>query len=294
MKQHIDLALTALAPAIWGSTYIVTTEMLPQDVPLTVAMLRALPAGLLLVALTRALPPSGWYGRVLLLGALNFSIFWAMLFVAAYRLPGGLAATLGAIQPLLVLLLARVALARDINPLGILAAVTGLIGVGLLVLGPKAIADPVGIIAALLGAASMAAGTVLTRKWQPPVSALTFTGWQLTAGGLLLLPFSLMFEPALSELTVPNIAGFIWLGLIGSALTYFLWFRGIARFGPATVTAFGFLSPLTAVFLGWAVLGQVLTPVQGVGAAIVLVSVWLGQRAGRVIPQTELQTGVRT
>lgn len=293
MRHRADLLLTALAPAIWGSSYVVTTEMLPQDMPLTVAMMRALPAGLLLMVLTRVLPPRGWYGRVFILGALNFALFWAMLFVAAYRLPGGLAATLGAIQPLLVLILARVALRTGINAMGVTAAVAGLFGVGLLVLGPKATADPVGILAAILGAASMAAGTVLTRKWQPPVSALTFTAWQLTAGGLLLLPVALMFEPALPTLTFRNIAGFAWLGLIGAALTYFLWFRGIAKFGPATVTAFGFLSPLTAVLLGWVFLGQIMTPVQGVGAAIVLISVWLGQRAGRQTEHVKIQTGVR-
>ena len=293
MRHRADLLLTALAPAIWGSSYVVTTEMLPQDMPLTVAMMRALPAGLLLMALTRVLPPRGWYGRVFILGALNFALFWAMLFVAAYRLPGGLAATLGAVQPLLVLILARVALRTDINAMGVTAAVAGLFGVGLLVLGPNATADPVGILAALLGAASMAAGTVLTRKWQPPVSALTFTAWQLTAGGLLLLPVALMFEPALPTLTFRNIAGFAWLGLIGAALTYFLWFRGIAKFGPATVTAFGFLSPLTAVLLGWVFLGQIMTPVQGVGAAIVLISVWRGQRAGRQTEHVKIQTGVR-
>jgi probable blue pigment (indigoidine) exporter len=48
MNRGSDLLLTALAPAIWGSTYVVTTLMLPQDYPLTVAMLRALPAGFLL------------------------------------------------------------------------------------------------------------------------------------------------------------------------------------------------------------------------------------------------------
>src|SRR5690606_11104627 len=51
-----DLLLTAIAPAIWGSTYLVTTELLPQGVPVTVALLRALPAGLLLLLLLRRLP----------------------------------------------------------------------------------------------------------------------------------------------------------------------------------------------------------------------------------------------
>lgn len=284
MNRTTDLCLTALAPIIWGSSYIVTTEMLPDGFPLTVALLRALPAGLILLLVVRQLPPAGWRTRVFILGALNFAVFWSMLFVAAYRLPGGVAATLGAIQPLLVLFLARFALGSGITILGVIAAISGLIGVAMLVLGPTSSLDPIGIAAALFGAASMAAGTVMTRKWQPPVSPLTFTAWQLTAGGLLLIPVALIIEPGFPMPTPVNLAGLVWLGLIGAALTYFLWFRGIARLGPTTVTSFGFLSPTSAVLLGWVILGEALSPLQMTGVIVVLVSIWLGQRAARPAP----------
>lgn len=89
MSRTTDALLTASAPAIWGSTYIVTTGLLPQGYPLSAAVLRALPAGLLLIALSRQLPPRDWLGRLAVLGTLNFALFWAALFVAAYRLPGG-------------------------------------------------------------------------------------------------------------------------------------------------------------------------------------------------------------
>ncbi|CAI2931745.1 protein of unknown function [Aminobacter niigataensis] len=58
MSRNSDLLLTAIAPAIWGSTYIVTTEFLPAGYPLTVAMLRALPAGLLLLPIALLQEPS--------------------------------------------------------------------------------------------------------------------------------------------------------------------------------------------------------------------------------------------
>ncbi|WP_068301912.1 EamA family transporter [Pararhodobacter sp. CCB-MM2] len=281
MSRSLDMALAASAPAIWGSTYIVTTQMLPPGTPLTDAALRALPAGLLLMALTRQLPSRDWWGKLLILGALNFALFWGALFIAAYRLPGGVAATLGAVQPLIVLFLARFALGTPLSARGVAAALIGILGVALLVLGPTAALDPLGMAAALLGAVSMATGVVLTRKWRPEVSALTFTAWQLTAGGLLLLPVALALEPALPAMSPLNIAGFLWLGLIGAALSYVFWFRGIERLGPATVTSFGFLSPLTAVLLGWAIAGEALTPVQLAGAAIVLGCVWLGSRPRR-------------
>lgn len=277
-STRTDLLLTALAPAIWGSTYIVTTQMLPTGYPMTVAMLRALPAGLLLLLLVRQLPQGIWWLRVFILGALNFSFFWAMLFVAAYRLPGGVAATVGAVQPLIVVFLARMVLGTRLRIVAVAAALAGIVGVALLVLKPDSALDQTGIIAALAGAFSMAAGTVLSRYWQPPVSPLTFTAWQLTAGGLLLVPVALSLEPALPVLTLINWLGLIYLGLIGGAVTYLLWFRGLARLESSVAASLGFLSPLTAVILGWVLLNQQLNLLQITGMAIVLFSVWLGQR----------------
>jgi probable blue pigment (indigoidine) exporter len=281
MSRTPDIFLTALAPAIWGSTYLVTTEMLPDGYPVTLAVLRALPAGLLLIAVTRSLPPRVWLGRTFVLGGLNFALFWVLLFVAAYRLPGGVAATLGSLQAVLVIVMARGWLGTPITIKAVIAAITGVFGVSLLLLGPAAALDPVGVAAGIGGAASMAAGTVLSRKWQPPVSALSFTAWQLTAGGLILLPISLFLEPPLPALSAVNLAGLVWLGLIGAAVSYALWFRGIARLEPGAVSMLGMMSPVTAVSLGWLWLGQSLSVLQMVGAAIVFGSVWAGQRANR-------------
>lgn len=286
MSRSTDLLLTATAPAIWGSTYVVTTLMLPQGYPLTVAMLRALPAGILLLLAVRQLPHGIWWVRSAILGALNFSIFWALLFVAAYRLPGGVAATLGAIQPLIVILLARALLGTPVRGLAVLAALAGIGGVALLVLGPKAALDPVGVAAGLASAASMALGTVLSRRWQPPVSALAFTSWQLTAGGVLLVPLALLAEPALPPVTTLNVLGIAYLGLIGAALTYVIWFRGLARLEPAVVSSLGFLSPVSAVLLGWALLDQRLSAAQMAGMVVVVASVWLSQRVQRRAPAT--------
>lgn len=287
MTRGSDLLLTGVAPAVWGSTYYVTTEFLPAGYPMTAATLRALPAGLFLLLLVRRLPEGFWWGRALVLGALNFSVFWAMLFVAAYRLPGGVAATVAAIQPLIVIFLARGILGSAIRVLSILAAATGMIGVALLLLTPSTKLDPVGVVAGLAGAASMACGTVLSRRWQPSVSPLTFAAWQLTAGGALLLPIALLLEPPLPALTQTNIVGFAYLCLIGAAFTYTIWFRGVSLLEPSVVASLGFLSPLTAVLLGWQVLDQRLTTMQITGMVIVVGSVWLSQRAqnaGQFVP----------
>lgn len=276
-----DVLLTAIAPMVWGSTYIVTTQFLPHFSPMTVALLRALPAGLLLLLIERQLPRGIWWWRVFVLGALNISIFLSMLFVAAYRLPGGVAGTVAAVQPLFAVFLARLLLSSPIRPLSIVAALLGIAGVALLVLTPRATLDSIGIVAGLAGAASMAVGNILARKWQPPVSLLTFTAWQLTAGGILLVPVVSVFAPTPPAPTAINLAALAWLGLIGAALTYVLWFRGIARLDATVVSPLLFISPLMAVILGWAFLDQTLSPVQIAGVGFVIGSLWLSQRPAR-------------
>ncbi|WP_136443092.1 EamA family transporter [Pacificoceanicola onchidii] len=281
MTRTQDILLTALAPAAWGASYIISSELLPGAPPVMVAALRALSAGALLLLVTRQVPRKDWIGRLLVLGVLNFALFFSMLFIAAYRLPGGVAATLGATQPLFVLFLAWLWLSTPLSLAAIGAAVTGLAGVGLLILGPNAVFDWIGIAAALAGAVSMAAGTVLARRWQLPVAPLTFAAWQLLAGGLVLLPIALLVDPRLPVLDTRGVLGLLWLGTFGGALAYWAFFRGIRRLGPAAVAGLGFLSPLSAVLLGWGILGQALTPMQMLGAALVLGSVWAGQRANR-------------
>ena len=125
---------TALAPAIWGTTYLTTTQLLPAGRPLLAAVIRALPAGLVLVAVTRRLPDGIWWWRAIVLGALNIGAFFALLFVAAYRLPGGVAAIIIALQPLLVAGLSSRFLGERASLRLVVAAGAGVAGVGLLVL----------------------------------------------------------------------------------------------------------------------------------------------------------------
>lgn len=160
--------LTALAPAVWGTTYYVTTQFLPPDRPLLAATVRALPAGLLLVAVTRRLPHGAWWWRALVLGALNIGAFFALLFVAAYRLPGGVAATIGALQPLLVAALSAGLLGERLKPRTLLTGLAGVVGVSLLVLRADARLDWLGVLAAVGSAVVMATGVVLSKRWPSP------------------------------------------------------------------------------------------------------------------------------
>ncbi|QSB04921.1 EamA family transporter [Natronoglycomyces albus] len=276
-KNWDIVATTAFAPIVWGSTYLVTTEYLPPDRPLLAAVLRALPAGLLLLVIARRLPQGSWWFKATVLGALNIGMFFTLLFIAAYRLPGGVAATVASVQPLLVAGLAVGLLSQRLRLRTIFLGLAGMAGVALLVLRAEAAIDPIGVGAAFASAVSMACGVVLSKRWAADVPPVALAAWQLLAGGLLMLPLMLTYEGMPPTLTTTHVAGYAYLAIIGGAVAYAVWFQGIRQLPPANVSFLGLLSPLVATGLGWVVLGQSLTLWQVVGAAVVLTAAVLAQ-----------------
>ncbi len=282
-RTFAAIGMTALGPATWGSTYLVTTQWLPPGRPLLDATVRALPAGLLIVAGTRVLPSGAWWAKAAVLGTLNIGVFFALLFVAAYRLPGGVAATLGAVQPLLVAVLAAVLLGQRLTARAVTAGVVGVAGVALLVLRAGARLDAVGVAAGLAGAAAMALGVVLTRRWGRPagVGLVPFTGWLLATGGLVLLPLAALVEGPPPAVDGREALGFVYLAVVNTAFAYLVWLRGIERLPTTGVAFLGLLSPIVATLLGWAVLHQGLTPAQGLGLVLALGGLVAGQLPAR-------------
>jgi probable blue pigment (indigoidine) exporter len=265
-----------------------TTELLPPARPLLAGAIRALPAGLLLLALVTfrygrlALPRGSWWWRAAVLGGLNIGLFFALFFIAAYRLPGGVAAVLGAVGPFLVAGLAYPLLGERTARKVMIAAAFGVAGVALLVLRSTASLDPIGLAAAAVGVITVSLATVLGRRWGVPVGpspmagVLILTAWQLVSGGLLLLPAALVLEGPPPVLDSSALLGFGYLALVGTALAHVLWFQGVIGLAPTRVTMLALLSPVVATIMGWIVLGQALSGWQLGGAALVLGAVVLG------------------
>lgn len=273
------VAVTAVAPVVWGSTYAVTHLWLPADRPLFAGAMRVLPVGLLMLAWHRRLPRGDWWWRSAVLGTLTMGLFFGLLYVAAVRLPSGLGATLTAISPMVTMALAWLLLRERAARATLLASVVGALGVVLLVLqnGAEGSVDVIGVLASVGAVTSASAGFVLTKRWSADEDVIVVTSWQLVAGGLLLAPVALFVEGAPPSLPLSGWLALAYLGLVGSGVAYVAWYRGLASMSAGSVAVVGLLNPVVGVLLGVAFLAEPFGPVHAVGMALVLGSVVLAQ-----------------
>ncbi|WP_329106075.1 EamA family transporter [Streptomyces sp. NBC_01439] len=278
------VALTAVAPVAWGATYFVTHAFRPADHPLYGAALRALPAGLVLLALCRQRPRGAWWGRSAVLGLLNVSVFFFLVFTASQLLPTSVASTVMAVSPLIMMLAAWPLVAERPSGAHLAGAVIGLGGVCLMLLGSAGGISVPGVLASAAAVLVSSVGHVLTKRWNTrPADAgvLASTAWQLTAGGLLLLPVAVAVEGAPPPVSPSTLLAFCYVGPVATALAFVAWFAGLRRLPAGTVGLIGLLNPVTGVLLGTVAAGEVLTGRQLCGLALVLGGVALGRPPGK-------------
>jgi probable blue pigment (indigoidine) exporter len=93
----------------------------------------------------------------------------------------------------------------------------------------------------------------------------------------MLLPVTFAIEGMPPMLTMKNLLGFAWLGIVGTGIAYALWFRGIRTLKASTVAFLGLLSPIAAMLLDFLLLKKTLTTMQIVGAALVFGGIVISQ-----------------
>ncbi|WP_329207933.1 DMT family transporter [Streptomyces sp. NBC_00683] len=275
--------VTAIAPVAWGTTYFVTHEYLPAGDPLYGAAIRALPAGLLLLAVRRQLPRGSWWWRSAVLGLLNTGVFFALVYVAAQVLPTSLASTIMATSPMVMMMIAWGLVAERPHVRHLAGAGVGAGGVALMLLTGADQVEPLGVIASVAAMLLSSLGYILAKRWGGGVDVLASTSWQLIAGGLLLLPFAVVVEGAPPHLDAPALLGFGYVSVVATALAFAAWFAGLRHLPAATVGLVGLLNPVTGVLLGTVIAGEVLTVRQLCGLVLVLAGVLLGRPVVRKV-----------
>ncbi|MFM5512892.1 DMT family transporter [Aeromonas veronii] len=268
----MPMLIALLAPLLWGSTYAVVSLYLTDYSPYWVAVWRALPAGLLLLLLHPRMPPLPW-GKQFLLAFCNIAAFFALLFLAAFRLPGAVAGTLGATLPLVLMLLAWLQDGTRPSLKWLLLGLMGLAGV-LLLLNPSANLDPVGVACAMLATVLIGQSSRWMRHW-PVNDLLALTAWQLMLGGLMLIPFAWWLAGPMPLPDPASAPGLLWLILLNTALGYWAWLWGLKHHGPEVMGMLALTNPMMAVSLGVLMVGETLDVSQWIGIGVILLSLFL-------------------
>lgn len=292
MKQR-DLVDLLLLAAIWGASFLFMRVAAPHFGAFPLVFVRVALASLVL------LPLLAWQGQgaalkqhwraIALVGALNSALPFALFTLAALAINAGLSAIFNATTPLWTAIFAWWWLHDRPAPVRALGLAIGFAGVLALAAG-KASLQPGdhGISPALAIGACLAATALYgvaanaTKRYLTGVPSLALaTGSQLSAALLVALPAWWAWPAANPPATAWGAA--VLLAVLCSGVAYVLYFRLIARLGPAGAASVTFLIPLFAVGWGWAFLAEAPTWGMAAGGAVILVGTALS--AGLIAPR---------
>jgi drug/metabolite transporter (DMT)-like permease len=269
---------------VWGLNYIFVNLGLAFSGPLWLATLRAAfgligsAAILAVVGRTRKLDRRG-RRDALLLGVPNITVFFALWFLAAGQILPGVAAMIIYTYPLWVALLSAPVLSHRLTRRHWASVAIGFAGVALISqIGSFAggAIPVVPILELLVAAFAWAMATVVIQRRFRPEEMLEANFFQLVGGaaGLLVLTLALTPSP-LPAVTQPGLwVTVIWLGILGTAVAYSIWFDLLGRTRAATLSAYLFLVPVVALAASAAIFHERLSDFQLVGVMFVLVSIY--------------------
>lgn len=278
---HVAIAL-ATVYVLWGSTYLAMRLAIATIPPFTMAAARHFTAGAILYAFARLRgaprPRAAHWRSTAIIGALllllgNGGVVWA-----EQRVSSGMAALLICSEPMWIVLFAW--LRRDgrrPSPLVVAGLLVGMVGLALLVrpgLGGGGAVDPLGVVAVLIASISWAAGSLYVQRATLPSSPLLATSMQMLCGGLLLFATgALTGEPArlsLSQVSTGSILAVLYLIVFGSLIGFTAYTWLLRSASPVLVSTYAYVNPVVAVFLGWALASEPVTPGMLLGAAVIL------------------------
>lgn len=279
MSPRIAVEFLVLS-ALWGSSFMFMQLALPGFGPVPGAAIRVAGAALFLLPILAA---SGQlrqmrkhWKHVMLVGALNSAIPFALYSFALTTLSTGLSGIINATTPMFGALVAWIWLKDRPDGSRIIGLVIGFTGVALLASqkasfqpGPSGIPSFWAVLACLLACLCYGIAASYAKRFLggvPPLVAAT--GSQIGATLLLALPAWWM-RPVTMPGAVPWAAVAV-SAVLCTGLAYILYFRIIEAAGPARALAVPFVVPVFAVFYGGLFLGEQITSWMVVCGAIII------------------------
>ncbi|BCN24126.1 DMT family transporter [Vibrio alfacsensis] len=263
--------LFAMIPAFfWGTTYAVTQFTLPDWPPVLLGVLRALPAGLLLLAIKPSLPKKQDWKILIALGTVNIALFFGLIFVMALTLPSAISGVGMISVPVFAMLFGWVIYQRRPN---LVQATSGVVLIVLawFLFDPSSITlNPMGLMAMLGAIMCIVIGSSVTKSLGSKMHWWTVLTWQLILGGVILSIAALVLasvnpEPylhAVQNTSTTNLLGLLWVIVLNTALGYGLYVWLLQRMSVVDFTFGGIANPIAGILSGFILLGESFTAVQ--------------------------------
>ncbi len=273
-----DWSLLALLSVLWGGSFFFNGAGLRELPPLTLVFLRVALGAAILLPLLRmqgiSFPrgATGWRA-FFVIGLLNNVIPFSLIVVGQTFIPSGLASILNATTPLFAVIVMAAAGEEALQMRRVAGVALGLLGV--IVLRGWGIetrtGQGLGILLCLGGALSYGFAALAARrllKDSPPLGTATFqlmasTMMMAIVAGALEQPWRLPMPGLTTWLAVLGLAG------LSTALAYIVFFQILRRSGATNVMLVTLLIPVTAILLGWVVLGEPISMREIAGAILI-------------------------
>jgi len=281
------LFLVAVLTLVWGCNWPVLKLGVTELAPLTFrgATLPFAALGLLLAARLSGdsirIPREHW-GKVLALALFNIAAWNGLILFGVQQMPAGRSAILAYTMPVWTVLFGMALLHEPLSRRKIIGLVLGMLGMAVL-LGEDVrhiTGSPMGTLFMLAAAISWAFGTVLLRRWKPPVPQNTLTGWMMIVGWLPIAIAAPFFDakPLVDELASIGARG--WFAILyniflAGTVAHWAWFY-MARTLPVAVSSLSSLPvPVVGVFAGVFVLGETPGAQEWIALALVVAALFI-------------------
>src|SRR6202795_2946671 len=278
-----DWSLLGLLSVLWGGSFFFNGVALRELPPLTVVLLRVALAAMILL-------PALWAYRIrfpvglsswrpfFAIALLNNVLPFSLIVIGQTYIPSGLASILNATTPLFTVMVMAAAGDEKLHARRVVGVVTGLIGVIILHGHDLRGQDPdfqsgegVGILLCLAAAFSYGLSALYARRKlsnSPPLATATF---QLLASALMMTIVAAVVERPW-QLPMPGVT--TWLAMISlpalsTALAYIVFFQVLRRSGSTNVMLVTLLIPVTAILLGYLMLGESISSREIIGALVI-------------------------
>jgi drug/metabolite transporter (DMT)-like permease len=294
-KGKIVLAFLILY-VVWGSTYMAIKYAIDTLPPFMMGSIRFLVAGFGLYAILRfsgqAKPALRHWLSAAVVGVLLLAVGNGGVVLASRYVPTGVVSLMVAMTPVYIAILEHMGKGLP-GGKTIAGLILGTLGIGLLIspagLSSQAVSGIAfnwfGILAVMVGSFAWSLGSIYSRRAHLPQSTMLAISMQMICGGIALSLCSFGLGEHvnfnLAQVSVRSLWAVAYLIVFGSLVGYTAYLWLLKHVSPSKVSTYAYVNPVIAVFLGWLMAGEVVSPKILLAGAVITCAVWLITQGNR-------------